>query len=195
MQSGSVSAYTRHRAAKGLSGKTHQAVARAIKDGRITAAILPDGKIDYALADKLWEENSRTRAPHVASVAGLEEVEQSGRATTAKARREEAEARLAEIKVAKEERSVLPADEVRKTITAIGRVHAAAREAIPAQLAPKLVGKTDLTEIERIIREELRSTDERVANEVESRFAEEYRSEQETDIEDDDTDGDGRSDS
>jgi phage terminase Nu1 subunit (DNA packaging protein) len=48
-------AYAAHRAAKGLPGTTHRAVQKAIEKGRIT---LVNGKIDPALADVQWAENT-----------------------------------------------------------------------------------------------------------------------------------------
>jgi hypothetical protein len=68
-------------------------------------------------------------------------------------------------------RDLLPRDEVARTFGAIGKIYGAGRDTIPAQLATKLVGKTDLDEIERIIRTELVETDKRIINEIQSRFS------------------------
>ena len=65
---------------------------------------------------------------------------------------------------------LLPATEVRQQGFAMGRMHASARESLPSALAPQLVGLTDLTEIERIIRDGLRAADARVAKELDSRY-------------------------
>lgn len=84
----------------------------------------------------------------------------------AKTVREQAEAELSRLKLAAQLGKVVDADAARKTFRAAGRMHAQARESVPTQIAPLLVGKTDLREIERIIRTALREADERVAHEI-----------------------------
>lgn len=54
-----MSAYARHRKARGFSGKSHVAVKKAVDSGRIT--LEPDGSIDFAKADREWEANTRKR--------------------------------------------------------------------------------------------------------------------------------------
>ncbi len=53
--------YAGHRKAKGLSGGTGQAVAKAVQSGRIS---LIDGKIDPDVADIQWAANTRKRADY-----------------------------------------------------------------------------------------------------------------------------------
>lgn len=48
----SIRGYAAHRAARGLPGKTHTAVRKALAAGRITAE--PDGLIDPVVADAQW---------------------------------------------------------------------------------------------------------------------------------------------
>jgi hypothetical protein len=54
-------------------------------------------------------------------------------------------------------------------------MHSAAREALPAQLAPKLVGKTEVAEIQRIIRDVIREIDAKTSDEIERRHWEVVR--------------------
>src|SRR5262249_55471654 len=89
---------------------------------------------------------------------------------TARTRREQAEANIAELKYKQAMRELLPANEVKATYYQIGKIYSAARENLPKQLATKLVGKTSLDEIERILRAEFRAADERISAEIESRF-------------------------
>ncbi len=89
----------------------------------------------------------------------------------AKTRREQAEAELAQLKLARERKLVIDSAEATKAFTAFGRMYSAARENVPAQLAPKLVGLTDLREIGRIVRDAYRAADRRVAEEIRSRYA------------------------
>lgn len=61
----SRSAYARHRRDRDLPGQSLKAVQAAISSGRLDGALTDDGSIaDVALADKLWEKNTRaTRRP------------------------------------------------------------------------------------------------------------------------------------
>jgi len=88
----------------------------------------------------------------------------------AKTERERAEAEMAKIALAEKQGKLIGAEAARRTWRQIGRTFAAAREQVPTQLAAQLVGKTDLNEIERIIRDALRDADTRVANEIQSRY-------------------------
>lgn len=175
---GSQSEYARYR------GVSEAAVSKAISSGRIQAAV--NGRVvDFVKADRLWAANSRPR-PEPETTAQLKSVPQMGaahrettRATAARSepasyrqRREKAEAELAEVKSAKARGAVVERTEVSRTFHAIGRMFSAAREAIPAQIAPRLVGKTDLLEIEMVLKAALRDADTRIADEIESRFAE-----------------------
>ena len=83
-----------------------------------------------------------------------------------------ARARKAEAELAEVEGRLLDADGARKLFSAVGRMYAQARENVPAQLAPKLVGRTDLNEIEAIVRATLREADTGVANEIHARYPE-----------------------
>lgn len=85
-------AYARHR------GVSRNAVAKAIADGRI---VLIDGRIDPAIADAQWQANTRARSD-VRSLAKADQPNATSGGTygTARARRELAEASLAELQLA-----------------------------------------------------------------------------------------------
>lgn len=52
---GSKAAYAAHR------GCAKSAVTKAIAEGRIAAAVQPDGQVDFGYADFLWAQNTRAR--------------------------------------------------------------------------------------------------------------------------------------
>jgi hypothetical protein len=85
-------AYSRHR------GVSRSAVAKAVADGRI---VLIDGRIDPTIADAQWKTNTRARSD-VRSHGKSEQPDATtgGSYGTARARRELAEASLAEIQLA-----------------------------------------------------------------------------------------------
>lgn len=89
----------------------------------------------------------------------------------ARTAREHAEAQLAELELAGKLGKVIDAAEAQKTFKLIARMHAQAREAVPTQLATKLVGKTDPREIEQTIRAAFREADARIADEIQARFS------------------------
>ena len=70
----SVRAYAAHRAAKKLPGRSHVAVLKAIRDGRIERT--PEGKIDCEDADRAWVAN--TRLERASSAAGPAREEGDG---------------------------------------------------------------------------------------------------------------------
>lgn len=85
-------------------------------------------------------------------------------------RERKAKTTLAELKTQRELNLVLDRAEVRSAFQAIGHIFSSARESLPSQWAVLLVGKSDLTEIEQILRRELRANDSRVADEIQTRF-------------------------
>jgi len=89
--------------------------------------------------------------------------------------RERAAAEREKLALAREVGKVIDAGEAVKAFTAAGRIHAKSRDSVPTQLAPKLVGLTDVREIEKLIRAEFREADRRAADEIERRFAEMVR--------------------
>jgi hypothetical protein len=88
----------------------------------------------------------------------------------ARARREWAEAELVEIELAAKKAAVLDVDVAKKAFRQMGRIIARAREYVPCQLAPLLLGKTDPKEIEALVNRALKQADERAADEIRARF-------------------------
>ncbi len=85
-------AYSRHR------GVSRSAVAKAVADGRI---VLIDGRIDPTIADAQWKTNTRARSDvRSQGKEGQSDATNGESYGTARARRELAEASLAEIQLA-----------------------------------------------------------------------------------------------
>jgi hypothetical protein len=109
--------YARHRAELGLSGTTHQAVREAIRSGRLVRAIA-GGKINAAIADEEWKGATlEDRVPITGPAArkprddddlpdGIPALHES------RARREAAEAALAEIELAEKRGELVLAGDV-----------------------------------------------------------------------------------
>lgn len=127
--------YARSRRDRGLPGGTREAVRKAVEQERISA-FGPDKKIDQALADNQWQRNTRARvgnttpsadacmAPATAGPAG-DAPEQRPVADPGymqfRARREEADAQIAEMNAAKMRGTMLMRDDVDRAIFEIGR--------------------------------------------------------------------------
>ena len=136
----SQSEYARRR------GCTEGAVRRAVRDGRIK---LIEGKVDPVAADAQWARNTRPRAGSepaagtspLAAAPEREDEDSSGGYWASKARREAAEADLAELKLAEQRGELVRAADVR---AAHARRLAGLREAllqIPARLAAVLAAE------------------------------------------------------
>ena len=82
-----------------------------------------------------------------------------------------AKTEIAELKIKRELGHSLDRAEVQAAFQKIGHIFSSSRESLPSQWAVLLVGKSDLTEIEQILRRELRASDARVADEIERRFS------------------------
>ena len=77
-----------------------------------------------------------------------------------------------QMEIQRMERQTVQRSDVRAAFAAIGRMFGHALEAWPVQVAPRLVGKTDIGEIERMLKTEINAMRERVAGEIESRYQE-----------------------
>lgn len=117
--------YARHRKERGLTGTTHRAVQVAIRDGRLVHAIVA-GKIDSALADAEWSDTTlEDRVPLTGPTAsfsddddgelpaGLPSLKES------RARREAAEAALAEIELAEKRAELVLAADVEAKLVGV----------------------------------------------------------------------------
>lgn len=132
------------------------AVTKAIAENRITT--VRDGdkdKIDPAVAQIQWAQNTRARSP---SSNAAPAADTTPAATTkgnnesgywdSRTSREEAEAAMAQLKLAEMRKSLIPVDAVRAVF---GTAFAGAREAlmqIPSRIAPELAAETDPQKIQ-----------------------------------------------
>lgn len=159
----SLRAYAKHR------GCSAMAVSRAVRAGRLEKSVGRDAKgapviLDAELADREWAETTKDRHVPIAvqeaqekrvrtaerPASGQEEPEDAlgdvPPRTVSAARREAAEARLAELKLATEEGKVIPAQDVEARLadvfasckTKLLGVPARARQRDPSLTAPQI---------------------------------------------------------
>lgn len=162
-----VREYARHREARGLVGTTHGAVQAAIKSGRLVKAVV-NGKIDSAIADAEWASTTlEDRVPLTGPTSPASDDEDDlpdgiPSLKESRARREAAEAALAEIELA-EKRSelVLAADVESRLVNVFSRcktkllgVPSRARQRDPGLTGPQV------SLIEALIREALEDLSE-----------------------------------
>lgn len=152
------------------------AVTRAVQKGWISEI---EGKIDPVVADVQWAANARSRTdsrPATAIGAQLSGMAPPPASSStgpteatyfaSRARREEAEAKLAERKLQELEGQLLRADQVR---TETARLAAGLRESlmqIPARLSPVLAAETDAAKVHDQLAEELRQVLRQLASEA-----------------------------
>lgn len=166
-----------------LRGCAPSAVTKAVQAGRITLVIVNGKKmVDVALADRQWAQNTRARgdsrsaAPLVAMPAQtsgdhfadaskmMDTNHQSAPADedaamtyeVARRRREAAEARIAEMKQAEMEGSLIRVDSVRSSFA---NKLSGARDAllqIPPRLAPVLAAEPDMVRVTTLLEDAIR---------------------------------------
>ena len=168
------SAYARHR------GCDEKAVRKAVAEERIS---LIDGKIDPAVADIQWAQNTRARAdsrgkaaPNATqqgNVLGTDEKTTTGPDSRPAAgapagqggdtgyhdfrtRRESAEAERAEMEVAKMAGRLVDREITERAIFDAFRALRDSVFSTPARCAPKLLGMNEIRDIEHVITDELR---------------------------------------
>lgn len=121
--------YARHREARGLTGATHGAVQAAIRSGRLVKAVV-DGRINAAIADAEWAGTTlEDRVPLTGPTAPVSAPDDDDELPAdvpslkeSRARREAAEAALAEIELAEKRRElVLAADVESKLVNVFSR--------------------------------------------------------------------------
>lgn len=148
----------------GMRGCTEGAVRRAVRDGRITTI---GGKIDPVAADAQWARNTRVRAgsrPAEAAppapggtASGRGERDDDDDYWRSRARREKAEAQLAELKLLEAHGQLVRADDVR---AGLARRAAAFRESllqIPSRLSAQLAAETSEARVHQLLEAELRT--------------------------------------
>jgi phage terminase Nu1 subunit (DNA packaging protein) len=174
----SIRAYARHRAEQGLPGTSHKAVQKAVAAGRIR--LTADGQVDVEEADRLWaartdeghrrnpaQEPSRPvppprparaappESPPASSHLPPEDTSGAGQPPDyqeSRARREAAEAGLAELELAQEQKKLLPAADVEARLVKVFAdcknklrgVPSRARQQDPALTAAQLALLTEL---------------------------------------------------
>lgn len=152
------------------------AVTRAVQKGWITEI---DGKIDPVVADVQWAANARSRAdsrPATAIGAQLAGIAPAAAAPStgpteatyfaSRARREEAEAKLAELKLQEQQGQLVRVDQVRSETA---RLAAGLRESLmqlPARLSPVLAAEADAGKVHDLLGEELRQVLRQLADEA-----------------------------
>ncbi len=172
MRALSIRGYARHR------GVSHTAVRKAIATGRITPAA--DGTIDPATADEQWATSTNLAKPRNSVIGvprrrrvpgapsdplGSDGIE-VGAAPTGVARlvstyaesraaREAYLARLAKLDFEQRSGKLVDADEVRAQVFGLGRRLRDALLGLPDRLAPVLTGRTDQSEVHRLLTAEI----------------------------------------
>ena len=158
----SMSEYARMR------GCSEGAVRRAVRDRRIT---LTDGKVDPVAADVQWARNTRVRAGSqptndanlqlpgatASSQTPAPTADSTGDYWASRARREQAEAELAELKLQETLGALVRRDDVR---AALSRRVATFRDGlmqIPSRLASQLAAETSEAAVHALLETELRA--------------------------------------
>ena len=138
---------------------SRQAVDAAVKSGRIAAAVGEDGRIDVALADKLWAENTNpTQGEHghirkrkkkdveeIVEAAVAVGIDPNRPPTLAESKTLEAayKARLAQIDYEERSGQLVDAALVKKEAFRTARITRDAMLAIPDRLSAELAGITE----------------------------------------------------
>ena len=125
-----ITAYARHRKEKGLKGGTHQAIKKAIDSARLLTCLVEVGNkkliVSAKEADLEWESKTTPETqvdqndPEQAQLT-FETKQTSNKYQSARARRQDAQAELAEIELKKAKDEVLDLGVARNQITTIGK--------------------------------------------------------------------------
>jgi hypothetical protein len=144
---------------------THGAIEKAITTGRITTDA--DGKIDPAVADAQWLQNTNHAKSHPASdkIAASEY-------RLAQTYKTKAEAAMAQMKLKILTRDFVPLKEVIVVLQTFTADLSAYLNTRGRRLAPQLVGLTDADRIARIIDEDARQFIKEHRNGIEKRILE-----------------------
>lgn len=103
-------AYARHRKESGLPGGSHHAVQEAIATGRLARSVTADGRIaDAGLADKEWAAGTNEKHRPLSGPTASDDVPSLAEA---RARKEAALAKMAEMDLAERQGELVPADNV-----------------------------------------------------------------------------------
>jgi hypothetical protein len=169
---------------------SRSAVTQAISSGRIEDAIREeDGKrlLDLGAALELWDKNTRRnntskppravpkpaiaskqKKPTIIPPEVVYEVENLHKGqwpdlNKSRAKREACLARLAEIEVAEKEERLVPVEKVEKDWFSVCRAIRESFMNMPDRLSNQLAGETDATAIDKMLREEITSNLQQLA--------------------------------
>lgn len=154
----SLRQYAAHRVRNGLSGGTLKAVQKAIQSGRIQTE--PGGKINPALADDQWDENTNdARATDPEQFSG--DGNAAGNRATQQLRaarliRETFQARLVKMDFDEKSRTLINKDTVYKQQFAASRKLRDKLLTLGDRIAPIVKGKANITEIAEAANTEVR---------------------------------------
>lgn len=146
-----------HREYARRRGLSHQAVSKAVRAGRIPTV---DGKIDPAVADEIWAQNTRPRADMKLTGDPLDTENghdaaalERPRATfiAARALREVYAAKRAKAEFEEIEGKLVPVEEVREIAFKTSRAMRDQLLALPSRLAPVLYAAQDVAECHEIL--------------------------------------------
>lgn len=168
--------YARSRKDRGLPGGSREAVRKAVDEGRISA-FGPDKLVDRDLADSQWERNTRARvsqqaasapgtqlgidaepptAQDSADAAGSSKASADPSYMAFRARREEADAQMAEMNVAKMRGAMLNRQDVDRAMFEIGRELRDQLMSGARRIAAEVASKSTAEECEEVIDREHR---------------------------------------
>lgn len=143
-------------------GVSREAVRKAVQDGRIT---LINGKIDPAVADIQWQQNTNPSQQRFGLSATQQDQQQSqpagdGSATlynmaAARAKREHFDAQLAEMKALRESAALVDAQQMVLAITSAAAQLRMALERIPDKLAGQIAAAPDQRVVHEILTTEI----------------------------------------
>lgn len=140
-------------------GVSREAVRKAVQDGRIT---LINGKIDPAVADIQWQQNTNASQQRFQSSAVVTDpsATSEGSATlynmaAARAKREHFDAQLAEMKALRESAALVDAQQMVLAITSAAAQLRMALERIPDKLAGQIAAAPDQRVVHEILTTEI----------------------------------------
>jgi hypothetical protein len=167
---GSVKEYAIHR------GVSVEAVYHAIRAGKVLRG--DEGLIDFEATDARWEATREGigrggdyRSPAARArrmeLAGTPVSDTPTNLVDAKTKNEVIKAQIAELKLAELQGKVISKDLVSRVEFALGKGYRDILEQRAVHIAPKVAGKTDLREIEEILRSSIREILTDVADRIE----------------------------
>ena len=143
--------YAKHR------GVDDKAVRNAIASGRITTT---NGMIDPEIADKQWEENTKHeyRPRAYSNADSASSISQSNRqkkvSQSNRQKKETLEILLKKLEYEEKSGKLMPRAEMETDVFNAARAARDKWRGAPRRIAPQVIGKTDIAEIERILNKE-----------------------------------------